>query len=257
MNRKFLAKVLAASLVLTATPALPGAEADAASQKPGGYLSLVKSNRGAGIETELTCGAFFSAHTKGIEVTETGVGVTFKNTSDADASSNWHTPLFVIYTGDEPVVNGAGYTEYGVMRSDAYGWDGTGKTGTTAWKADTDLGAYDFAGWLAANKAGSDYEVSAIRKDNTVFMKINAGGLVTYAATPVAEGKTAYLSLTGEQCTLSGVNTSDYVSFEVPSELASVVPDAPAAPATPAPGGDAAGTNFSANYNTACSMLYI
>ena len=36
MNRKFLAKVLAASLVLTATPALPGAEADAASQKTGG-----------------------------------------------------------------------------------------------------------------------------------------------------------------------------------------------------------------------------
>ena len=46
MNRKFLAKVLAASLVLTATPALPGAEADAASQKTGGGdLSLVKSNR--------------------------------------------------------------------------------------------------------------------------------------------------------------------------------------------------------------------
>ncbi len=38
MNRKFLAKVLAASLVLTATPALPGAEADAASQKPGGWV---------------------------------------------------------------------------------------------------------------------------------------------------------------------------------------------------------------------------
>ena len=231
MRKRFLAAMLAATLAFTVAPVVPV------------NTSTVSAEE---IAASLDCAVFFTAHTKGVAVGTEGVTIKFKNKTNDAATDNWHTPVFVIYTGDEPVVNGAGYTEYGVMRSDAYGWDGTGKTGTTAWKADTDLGAYDFAGWLAANKAGSDYEVSAIRKDNTVFMKINAGGLVTYAATPVAEGKTAYLSLSGEQCTLSGVNTSDYVSFEVPSELASVVPDAPAAPATPAPGGDVAGTNFSA-----------
>ncbi len=247
MNRKFLAKVLAASLVLTATPALPGAEADAASQKTGGgYLSLVKSNRGAGIETELTCGAFFSAHTKGIEVTETGVGVTFKNTSDADAASNWHTPLFVIYTGDEPVVNGTGYTEYGVMRSDNYGWDGKGKTGTTKWEGgDIPANDAEWATWLTANKTGSEYKVSAIRKDNTVFMKINAGGVVTYAATPVTEGKAAYLSLSGEKCKLTEISdVAGYESFEIPAGLADVAPDKtdPDNPGTEDPKPDNPGT---------------
>ncbi len=175
--------------------------------------------------TELDCTGWWKAHTKGVEIGTDGVTVKFKNTTYNSATDNWHTPTYVLYTGDEPVVNGAGYTEYGVMRSDVHGWDGAGKTGNTTWKAGTD--PIDFAKWLADNKAGADYEVSAIRKENTVFMKINAGGLVTYAAIPVKEGKTSYLSLTGEQCKLENISKADYVSFEVPDELASVAPEKP------------------------------
>ena len=248
MNRKFLAKVLAASLVLTATPALPGAEADAASQKTGGgYLSLVKSNRGAGIETDITCGGFLSAHTTGIEVTETGIGVTFKNISDADATSNWNTPVFVIYTGDEPVVKGTGYTEYGIMRSDNYGLQGEHKTGTTKWESNNvPANDEEWATWLDANKAGADYKVSAIRKENTVFMKISAGNIVVYGAVPVAEGKTAYLSLSGEKCKLTEISdVAGYESFEIPAGLADVAPDKtePDNPGTDNPGTDEPGTD--------------
>ena len=50
MNRKFLAKILAASMVLTAAPAIPCMEADAeelsiGSQTGGGYLDLTESSR--------------------------------------------------------------------------------------------------------------------------------------------------------------------------------------------------------------------
>ena len=173
--------------------------------------------------TELDCKAFWGVHTKGIAVGNDGVTVKFSNKTNG--TNNWNTPVYVIYTSDEAKVNGAGYTEYGVMRSDVHGWDGAGKTGTMSWKAGTD--PIDFAKWLADNKAGANYEVSAIRKENTVFMKINAGGLVTYAAIPVKEGKTAYLALTGEQCKLENISKADYVSFEVPGELANVTPEKP------------------------------
>ncbi len=93
MNRKFLAKVLAASLVLTATPALPGAEADAASQKTGGgYLSLVKSNRGAAENADsetLTGTAWWDGSQKGKDYILSGAGtldlyVTFDSTADSN-----------------------------------------------------------------------------------------------------------------------------------------------------------------------------
>ena len=173
--------------------------------------------------TELNCEAFWGVHTKGIAVGNDGVTVKFSNKTNG--TNNWNTPIYVIYTGDEAKVGGAGYVEYGVMRSDAYGWDGAGKTGTMAWKAGTD--PIDWAGWLATNQAGAEYEISAIRKEDTVFMKINAGGLITYVAIPVKEGKTAYLSLTGEQCKLENISKAGYVSFEVPDELASVAPEKP------------------------------
>ena len=173
--------------------------------------------------TELNCEAFWGVHTKGIAVGNDGVTVKFSNKTNG--TNNWNTPIYVIYTGDEAKVGGVGYVEYGVMRSDAYGWDGAGKTGTMAWKAGTD--PIDWAGWLATNQAGAEYEISAIRKEDTVFMKINAGGLITYVAIPVKEGKTAYLSLTGEQCKLENISKAGYVSFEVPDELASVAPEKP------------------------------
>ena len=93
MNRKFLAKVLAASLVLTATPALPGAEADAASQKTGGGdLSLVKSNRGAAENADsetLTGTAWWDGSQKGKDYILSGAGtldlyVTFDSTADSN-----------------------------------------------------------------------------------------------------------------------------------------------------------------------------
>ena len=93
MNRKFLAKVLAASLVLTATPALPGAEADAASQKTGGgYLSLVKSNRGAAENADsetLTGTAWWDGSQKGKDYILSRAGtldlyVTFDSTADSN-----------------------------------------------------------------------------------------------------------------------------------------------------------------------------
>lgn len=107
MRKRFLAAILAATLAFTVAPVVPV------------NTSTVSAEE---IAASLDCAVFFTAHTKGVAVGTEGVTIKFKNKTNDAATDNWHTPVFVIYTGDEPVVNGAGYTEYGVMRSDAYGW---------------------------------------------------------------------------------------------------------------------------------------
>jgi len=208
------------------TPETPGATT-APTDAPATPGDTTGSTTPDGAVTSLVCGAFWGAHTPGITVGTEGVTIKFKNKSDADAINNWETPVYVIYSGDEPVVNGAGYTEYGVMRSDNFGWKNPDRPETVVWAADTsiDMLAFDWAGWIDANKTGADYEVSAIRKDNTVYMRITAGNLVTYGAIQVEEGKDAYLSLTGEKCTLTDIATADYSSFEVPAALTSAGTD--------------------------------
>ena len=215
MNRKLLAKVLAASLVLTATPALPGAEADAASQKTGGgYLSLVKSNRGAAENTvsELDCPGWWGAHTRGVEVTEKGVGFTFTSTTYATAKDEWCTPLIVAYSGDEPKVNGTGYVEHVVMRSDDYAWAGSINSNMADW---TDKGyeliksGYDFITnkevWLEKNKAGIDCKVNAIKTNGRIKIEYSRGDIKSSLSFPYTGDKEVYISLTGQDCKLTNI----------------------------------------------------
>ncbi len=173
--------------------------------------------------TELDCPEWWKGHTKGLKVDENGVTFKFKNTTYPTVSDVWTTPSYVVYTGDTDIVNGAGYTEFGVKRTDNWGWDGSGKTGTMAWEEGVTMPS----AWMEANHAGADYEVSAIRKVNTVFIKVNAAGYITYAAIPVAEGKPAYLALTGDHCKLENIAQSAYTSFEIPATLADVSPTKP------------------------------
>ncbi len=73
MNKKFLAKILAVSMVLTAAPYLPGMKANAeelstGSQTGGGYLDLIGSSRGDGEETEYSNPFVNKDTSNGIEI---------------------------------------------------------------------------------------------------------------------------------------------------------------------------------------------
>lgn len=102
-----------------------------AARPGGGYLDLIGSSRAASdsaIESELTCGGFFENKTKGVEVTEDGVALTFKNKTNGDVADNWFSPSVIAYSGNEPVVQGNGYHEYAYIRADAFGWCGDYKS---------------------------------------------------------------------------------------------------------------------------------
>lgn len=221
MKRKFLAKILAASLIFTAAPVMPGLETGTNAEelsigsKDGGSLDSTVSRRGAGIEidTELDCEGFWSKHTNGIKIDENGVTLTFKNTTHEDVSNNYDTPIYVIYTNNEPKVDNASldYKEYIVRRSDNFTLDAF-QSSTLSFAEFPEN--FDWTVWVNENKKGTDdYQISAVRENNNVLVKFISHGIVSYSSVPVEEGKPAYLSLTGEQCKLSEIKQVNYIDF--------------------------------------------
>lgn len=67
-------------------------------------------------------GVWWGAKTAGYTVGDDGLKLTFENKTDEAAVDNWEAPYLILYQGSENLVNGNGYTEVGVIRSDFYGW---------------------------------------------------------------------------------------------------------------------------------------
>ncbi|MDE7051617.1 MAG: hypothetical protein K2O92_01710 [Lachnospiraceae bacterium] len=210
MNRKFLAGFLAASLVLTAAPVVPGMEVNAdaeelsiGSQTGGGYLDLIGSSRAATqsaiIEETITCEKFFSAHSKGFPVTEEGLEITFKSRSNGD--KNWDAPIVVAYTGsgDAPEIGGSGYVEYAVIRSDNFALDGVNKPEDFVFTGAENI---NWDTWRASNRSedGANCKVSAVKKDGKIYIEFTNDSITSLSSfTPSGEGE-VYIGITGENC---------------------------------------------------------
>lgn len=203
-------------------------------------VMLVSGAMTAMAATEVDCSGWWIAHSEGYEVTAEGVTLEFKSTTYADATANWNTPIYVIYSADEAFAGGAavstapGYAEYFVMRSDLYGWSGaaidaslTGKNTNDAEYANLitkeGVPADDaaWATWLTANKAGVDCKVTAKLDGSNAVVTIENNGVKSTAKIPVDTSKKVYVSLGGELCKLTNIKT---------------VEDAPANPDVPAKG---------------------
>ncbi len=186
---------------------------------------------------ELECGTFWTAWTLGTEVTESGTAVTFKNTTNASATDNWNTPGIVAYSASEPKVNSDGYKEYVYIRADNWAWNPAGDKESSSWTSsgysmtNNMDSSFDWGTWLAANKAGTDCKVQAIKTDGKIVIETTVAGLTTVTTFPVADGEKVYISLTGEQCKLTNIKTAAYTG------IAGVTAN-PSASATPAPSAD-------------------
>lgn len=176
---------------------------------------------------DLDCAGWWTAHTAGVELTETPTTITFTNTTYADAADNWNTALWILYTANEAKVNGDGYVEYWVHRSDNYGWGNAGYY-TAALPADTFLNTAfpdnlaannitwvgEFAegcweNWVADSKAGAEGTVTAKLDGNgNAVITISYHGVTNTVTLPVDTSKPVYLSLTGEKCKLSNIKVS-------------------------------------------------
>lgn len=192
----------------------------------------------------LDCNEFWSAHTAGFEITADPHTYMFHTKTDEGKTDNWHTPLFVVFYSEDGKVNGPGYQEYGVIRSDNYHWDGTGTVGAICKATETFPEGFDWAAWQAANRNGVDCTVTTQMYNDCALIGVSNNGVVSTYAVPVNQAVANYVSLTGEFCVLSNLQTVDQhidlsaarnsadnrhnASNNPPSE-----PAAPAAPAAP------------------------
>ena len=152
---------------------------------------------------DLTCGAFWSAHTKGIEVTTEGITITMTAKKAAPSANNYEAPVWIAFSSDNQLVNGENYAEYWVQRSDIYGWAGG------AGNADNTVAVNGFSGtWDIYNQKladGTQVTIYAIRTGDTITVSMECAGMHSKVTLPVAADKPAYLALTGEQCTMTGI----------------------------------------------------
>ena len=100
----------------------------------------------------LDCSAFWSAHTAGFEITQEPHTYTFRSRTYEGAVNNWETPLFVIFHSGDGLVNGEGYREYGVLRSDNWYWDGADMIAPIGKASESFPEGFDWAAWQAASE---------------------------------------------------------------------------------------------------------
>lgn len=176
---------------------------------------------------DIDCTGWWTAHSTGVELTETPTTITFTNTTYATAANNWNTALWVLYTGNEAKVNGDGYLEYWVHRSDNFGWGNAGYY-TAALPADTFLNTAfpdnltannigwvgQFAdgcweNWVADSQAGLDGTIVGYLDGNgNAVVSISYHGVTNTLTMPVDTTKPVYLSLTGELTKLTNITAT-------------------------------------------------
>lgn len=157
----------------------------------------------------LDCDGFWSAHTAGFEITGEPHTYMFRSKTDEGAVNNWETPLFVAFHSADGLVNGEGYREYGVIRSDNWYWDGAGMVAPIVKASEHFSEGFDWAAWQAANRSGVDCIVTTQLYNDCALIAVSNSGVTTTYAVPIDISVKNYLSLTGELCTLSNLQTSD------------------------------------------------
>ncbi len=162
---------------------------------------------------DVDCTGWWTAHSSGIEITTEGVKITFTNTTYESAENLWNGPIWVLFSADEPVVNGSGYYEYWVQRGDNYGWTGEwanfintadnldeiealGISYSTTWGNDD---------YLATLKSGCTVTITAIREGDNVTITMSLAGESSTVTIPVTSD-TVYLAVSGELTTLTNIS---------------------------------------------------
>lgn len=184
----------------------------------------------------LDCTGWWTAHTDGVEVTTDGVTVTFDSTTYESATANWNGPIYILYSGDEAKVNGAGYTEYWVHRLDNYGWAGEWASWKNTNEHVADLNALGVTlssvcadgcwdNFLANLQAGISVTVNAKLVDGNAVVQMIGNGVDYTVSVPVDTSKPVYLSLSGEMCTLSNIVATSNKVEEPTTEPETAAPE--------------------------------
>ena len=220
---------------------------------------------------QVKCDAWWTNWSNGVEITEDAQKFSFKTTTNESTDLRWNTPTTVVFTSVDgglykPTTSKNLYKEYSVIRSDCFvitGADAVNETSgslKTAGIPTVETKAYPdgateeekkaiddennakiteaWKPWVDVNKAGTEVTGTVKREGNNVILTYLNNGIGYTATIPVEEGKKAYLSLTGEQCTIDNLKFAPAPAESTPAPGTDATP-APGTDATPAPGTDA------------------
>ena len=163
---------------------------------------------------DLTSTTWWDNHTAGIKIEE-GRTYTFNfDVKTSDNSKSYYGMNYVVYTGTEAKVNGGGYTELFVGRSDNYGWIGAKNTAEGlpegyTYKVNK---TYEESKWLtdyaAALKAGSKGTLTATMDDGTLIVVLEVEGAKNTLTYKASKDVPTYISLFAEKATLSNITVA-------------------------------------------------
>jgi len=121
-----------------------------------------------------------------------------------EANYIWNAPTVILYTSDDGRPQGENYTEIAVFMCAGYSW----KTGPTLSEENSVIrkdAFTDWNNWLTKNKEGLEYRFKVSRTDSIINIDID-NDLVSMTGRvelPIDFKKEVYLSVTGEQCNIT------------------------------------------------------
>ena len=156
--------------------------------------------------------AWWGAHSAPVEITEDIQSWNFICTMYEEGGDYYDTATAVIFRSDDGTLSGPNYLEELLVRSDCYavseeaywGTDGQPTYATKNYPADWDA-------WVAANKAGAECTITAQIVDGWIIIGLTNAGVTNVYSVPMNTDLTSgvYLSMTGEQCVLTGWESTD------------------------------------------------
>jgi len=148
------------------------------------------------------------ASTLGIPVRD-GMKITFHTMSLPTATLIWHCPFVDLFYSDDKAIEGKNYREFALIRLDGESWETDKKADNTMMYSLTgDFNGWD--DWKARNKQGLDCTITFEKKDKTIIVTGELGGVVTRSTTTINDDvSTVYAALTGDQCALTNIRISN------------------------------------------------
>ena len=144
------------------------------------------------------------AYSKAIPVIN-GMRIKLRTMSLPTANLIWHCAYILLFSSDDKLPEGSGYTEHCCIRLD-------GEDATENNLADNELSVHrgeEFKGWdewKKLNKKGFECTLTFMRRRNKITLETENFGINIRCTTNVPKGKEdVYLAITGDQCVITDI----------------------------------------------------
>ena len=182
-------------------------------EAPAGYIPRIAEEISyidgpAGDLDNIQVDGYRTCATKGIPVTD-GLQISFHTMSLPTARLVWHCPFVVLFSADDGRVEGENYVEYMLQRFEGEGW-ASNPSCTVSFSNEQNESFEGWDAWKKLNKTGYDSVVTFARKDNTITITTENGGIKINTTMSVdTPNDKIYAALSGDQCAITNIRIKE------------------------------------------------